>query len=825
MDYPGKVITKNQVTPTQTSATGVWTLDDAAAATRNNNWPVALVPNPISKSLRFNSADSAYLNRTPSVAGNLRTWTWSGWVKRSALGGAVVRLFNANDSGSPFLQTSLRFDTDQLRFYNDANSTADVKSSAVYRDASAWYHIVCAIDTTQATSSNRVKLYVNGSQVTALATATYPNQNTDMYVNAARAHQIGSSVTPSQFFDGYLTEINFVDGQALTPSSFGMTNPQTGQWIPLKYSGTYGTNGFYLNFKDATSTTTLGYDYSGNANNWTTNNFSVTAGAGNDSLTDVPTPWVAYNTTGDVGGVVRGNYATLNPLIATATLSNGNLDFSQGNTKTAASMGVTSGKWYCEATCNTTANRLFAVGVAKVGDNSAFNLFASGVGYYADDGSKYVDGTNSAYGATYTAGDTIGIALNMDAGTVTFYKNNTSQGSISLPTSSQGYYPLAIQAGSSSTSATWTTNFGQRPFAYTPPTGFRSLCTTNLPATAIGFGLTNQAGKYFNPVLYTGNGGTQTVSGVGFQPDLTWVKDRSAANSNWLNDAVRGAGLSLSSNTGEEEKSYAAYFTAFNSDGFALAGGTGGFNANGDAYVAWNWNAGGSNVTNTSGSITSTVRASTTSGFSVVTYTGNGSAGATFGHGLGVAPSMVIVKNRGAVTDWLIYHTSLGATKSIAFDTAAAITSSTRWNDTAPSSTLITLGTSSGVNGSTNTYVAYCFAAVPGYSAFGSYTGNGSADGPFVFCGFRPRYIMRKRTDSTGSWIAQDSARPGYNATTPYTSVLYPNASDAELSYNEIDILSNGFKIRATDTFGNASGGTYIYAAFAESPFQFANAR
>jgi hypothetical protein len=786
---------------------------------------VALVPNPISKSLRFNSADSAYLNRTPSVAGNLRTWTWSGWVKRSALGGAVVRLFNANDSGSPFLQTSLRFDTDQLRFYNDANSTADVKSSAVYRDASAWYHIVCAIDTTQATSSNRVKLYVNGSQVTALATATYPNQNTDMYVNAARAHQIGSSVTPSQFFDGYLTEINFVDGQALTPSSFGMTNPQTGQWIPLKYSGTYGTNGFYLNFKDATSTTTLGYDYSGNANNWTTNNFSVTAGAGNDSLTDVPTPWVAYNTTGDVGGVVRGNYATLNPLIATATLSNGNLDFSQGNTKTAASMGVTSGKWYCEATCNTTANRLFAVGVAKVGDNSAFNLFASGVGYYADDGSKYVDGTNSAYGATYTAGDTIGIALNMDAGTVTFYKNNTSQGSISLPTSSQGYYPLAIQAGSSSTSATWTTNFGQRPFAYTPPTGFRSLCTTNLPATAIGFGLTNQAGKYFNPVLYTGNGGTQTVSGVGFQPDLTWVKDRSAANSNWLNDAVRGAGLSLSSNTGEEEKSYAAYFTAFNSDGFALAGGTGGFNANGDAYVAWNWNAGGSNVTNTSGSITSTVRASTTSGFSVVTYTGNGSAGATFGHGLGVAPSMVIVKNRGAVTDWLIYHTSLGATKSIAFDTAAAITSSTRWNDTAPSSTLITLGTSSGVNGSTNTYVAYCFAAVPGYSAFGSYTGNGSADGPFVFCGFRPRYIMRKRTDSTGSWIAQDSARPGYNATTPYTSVLYPNASDAELSYNEIDILSNGFKIRATDTFGNASGGTYIYAAFAESPFQFANAR
>jgi hypothetical protein len=611
-----------------------------------------------------------------------------------------------------------------------------------------------------------------------------------------------------------------------------MTNPQTGQWIPLKYSGTYGTNGFYLNFKDATSTTTLGYDYSGNANNWTTNNFSVTAGAGNDSLTDVPTPWFAYNTTGDVGGVFRGNYCTLNPLISTATLSNGNLDFSQGNTKTAASMGVISGKWYSEATCNTTANRLFAVGVAKVGDNSAFNLFASGVGYYADDGSKYVDGTNSAYGATYTAGDIIGIALNMDAGTVTFYKNNTSQGSISLPASSQGYYLLAIQAGSGSTSATWTANFGQRPFAYTPPTGFRSLCTTNLPATAIGFGLTNQGDDYFNAVLYTGNGSTQSITSVGFQPDWTWIKIRNAAGSHALADAVRGSTIQLASNNTDTEITRADTITSFASNGFNLGANTTGYsvNINSQSYVAWNWKAGGTGVTNTAGTITSTVSANTTAGFSIVTYTGNGSSSATVGHGLGVAPDMVIVKARNNGSDWEVFHKSLSASNGIRLNTTAAqfAASSVAGGiiSTSPTSTTFgfTAGTSNvnNVNENGVTWVAYCFDAVPGYSAFGSYTGNGSTDGPFVYTGFRPRYVMIKGSSfSGGNWLIWDTVRATYNAATP---VLFANLSNAEDTAPDVDILSNGFKLRTTSN-RNTNGETYIYACFAESPFQFANAR
>jgi hypothetical protein len=821
MDYPGKVITKNQVTPTQTSATGVWTLDDQAAAIKNNNWPVALVPNPISKSLRFNSADSAYLNRTPSVAGNLRTWTWSGWVKRSALGGAVVRLFNANDSGSPFLQTSLRFDTDQLRFYNDANSTADVKSSAVYRDASAWYHIVCAIDTTQATSSNRVKLYVNGSQVTALATATYPNQNTDMYVNAARAHQIGSSVTPSQFFDGYLTEINFVDGQALTPSSFGMTNPQTGQWIPLKYSGTYGTNGFYLNFKDATSTTTLGYDYSGNANNWTTNNFSVTAGVNNDSFTDVPTPWIAYNTV-DSGGVVRGNYCTLNPLVtrgASTTFSNGNLTY----TNTAGSADQ-----YAFEGWSTITSQYYECTATTVAASSQYIYAGDNAGYYCSNGQIYINGSLATTVATYTSGDVLGFAVTV-GGVIRFYKNGTL-----VYTSSGIAAGTPLCNGFSST--VWNFNFGQRSFNSTPPAGYKSLCTTNLPATTIGFGLTNQGNNYFDATLYTGNNSTpRSITGLNFQPDWVWIKDRSSAYNHTLWDAVRGVGSNkgLSSNSTDPEGlgvalgSTAAngYVSALNSNGFEVTSGSSTnvyVNTSPDNYVSWNWKAGGTGVTNTSGTITSTVSANTTSGFSIATLTAQSSGTGTFGHGLGVAPSMVIVKQRASAGTWVVYHTSIGNGSYLILNTAAAsVAAASYWNSTSPSSTVVTLGTAWATAGS---LVAYCFAPVAGYSAFGSYTGNGSADGPFVYLGFRPRYLLIKiSSGGTGVWYIWDSSRDPYNFV---CHELYANTSAAEyVNTPECDFVSNGFKMRSTFTDQNGSGNTYIYAAFAESPFQFSNAR
>jgi hypothetical protein len=326
---------------------------------------------------------------------------------------------------------------------------------------------------------------------------------------------------------------------------------------------------------------------------------------------------------------------------------------------------------------------------------------------------------------------------------------------------------------------------------------------------------------YFQAGLYTGNGSTQTITGLRFQPDFVWIKGRSASSSHRLIDAVRGSNKVLFSNTTDSEFTDNTQITSFNSDGFSL-GSQNGVNASGETYVYWAWKANGAGVSNTDGTITSTVSANTDSGFSIVTYTGTG-ANATVGHGLGVAPSMVIIKNRTAGGSWLTYHASIGNTGAVFLNlTNATITSSTYFNNTSPTSTVFSVGDATAGNGSGNSIVAYCFAPVAGYSAFGSYTGNGSADGPFVFTGFRPAYLLIKRTSNTQNWLVFDTARGTYNINTP---LLYPNLSNAEDPNTMLDILSNGFKWRTSALGGNDSGDTFIYAAFAESPFAYSLAR
>jgi hypothetical protein len=377
----------------------------------------------------------------------------------------------------------------------------------------------------------------------------------------------------------------------------------------------------------------------------------------------------------------------------------------------------------------------------------------------------------------------------------------------------------------------YTINLGQRPFAYTAPSGFKALCTQNLPTPTIGATTATQAGKFFNPVLYTGAGGTQSVTGVGFQPDWVWIKSRSNAQPHILTDAVRGVGKMLESDSTAAEVTNAAYgyLTTFGSDGFAVTAGSSGAdwtNFSGTTYASWNWKANGAGSSNTSGSITSTVSANTTSGFSVVTYTGNATSGATVGHGLGVAPSMIILKIRSTTGNWPVYHVSTGNTKAMYLDltlgTGGDFTGA--WNNTTPTSTVFTLGNSTETNASSGTFVAYCFAEVAGYSKFGSYTGNGSADGPFVFTGHRPAFIMIKRTDTYDDWHIFDSKRIAYNVR---NQPLYPNGAYAEsATYDYLDIVSNGFKLRY-NAFNilNASGGTYIYMAFAEAPLKYSLAR
>ena len=331
--------------------------------------------------------------------------------------------------------------------------------------------------------------------------------------------------------------------------------------------------------------------------------------------------------------------------------------------------------------------------------------------------------------------------------------------------------------------------------------------------------------------LYTGTGAGLTISnavnGISFQPDLVWIKVRTTTYNHNLYDSLRGTSMLASNLTLAENPSGSpGDLTTYNAGGFSIQQ-TGNYELShsGDTYVAWQWNAGGSTVTNTDGSISAQVRANPTAGFSVVTYTGTG-ANATVGHGLGVAPSMIIVKERSAAGDsWYVYHVSLGATNNIFLDsTAASSASATAWNNTAPTSTVFSLGTSVGVNQSTQTYVAYCFAAVAGYSAFGSYTGNGSADGPFVYLGFRPRFVLIKMSSGVAFWRIHDTSRNPYNVA---DLSLYPNANYADTTaVSEYwDILSNGFKLRTSDSEQNTNGATYIYAAFAENPFKYANAR
>ena len=432
--------------------------------------------------------------------------------------------------------------------------------------------------------------------------------------------------------------------------------------------------------------------------------------------------------------------------------------------------------------------------------------------------------TGGNAGFSFSVGDVIGVALNADAGNVTFYQNNSVLGSsypFSINNAGNGTYYFITGLGDGAATTLYL-NFGQQGFKYTPPTGYKALNTYNLPTPTIANGA-----QYMAATLWTANGGVQTINngtnttiGTTFQPDLVWNKSRSNAYNHNLNDSVRGPQYFLYSNLTNSEVTDVNYITSFNSNGWSIGSSN---YANGVTMVGWQWKGGGTGVSNTNGSITSTVSANTTAGFSVVTYTGTG-ANATVGHGLGVALNFIILKSRNNADHWYAYHSSIGNTGAVFPDlTNATITNSGYWNNTSPTSSVFSIGTIP--SQSTWTYVAYCWAAVAGYSAFGSYTGNGSTDGAFVYTGFRPRWIMVKQTtaSSTTNWWIYDSSRDIYNVA---GDELAANTSNAESSGNtDLDLLSNGFKFRSSTGGLNGSGGTYIYAAFAETPFSFSRAR
>jgi hypothetical protein len=781
----------------------------------------------VSKSLRFRSSASASLSRTPASAGNQQKWTWSGWIKRGSLGSTQSffgNFFAANNNS----QFYVMFDANNCLSVG-LYTAVILTTTAIYRDPSAWYHVVILFDSTQTTASNRLRLFVNGSEILSFSTDSRSTitLSGNYSINAAQATYIGYNNVAGYYFDGYLAEVNFVDGSPLTSSSFGAYDTN-GIWQPAAYTGSYGNNGFYLKFTDvgATSGSNTGYgkDFAG-TNYWTTNNFGTTSNLTTyDSMLDSPT-----NATGDIG-----NYAVVNPIAHPTTFiapTDGNL--SQNCNTSAWTLCVAtlqipngSGLWQWELVQTGTANGANAFGVAlstvqaNVTGDPGSRAGCSGVN---NSSGAFINGATSGSITYPTVGNTVTCLY--DATNLTFqvFSNGTSQGTITgLPA---GDVQPFVAASSSNGSPTFVLNFGQRPFAYDK--GGKALNTQNLTTPTI----TNGA-QYMAATTYIGAGSTQAITnggnnnaGTTFQPDFVWIKNRGAAWNNNLYDVIRGTGKALFSDLTDAEatNSIYGYLSAFSASGFsATAGTTSGnlTNQSSSTYVAWQWKAGGTGVTNTSGSITSTVSANTSAGFSITQFTASGS-NATIGHGLGVAPSMVIVKDAASAGNWAVWHSGLTSGSYYLFmNTTAAQANTSAIFTAAPTSTVVSIGTWH----TADRQIMYCFAPVAGYSAFGSYTGNGSADGVFVYTGMRPRYLFMKRTDSAGtSWWQVDSSCNPYNVT---SGGLTLNTSDAESSGNTwCDFLSNGFKIRTSSVGVNASGGTYIYAAFAENPFKISRAR
>ena len=548
----------------------------------------------VERSLRFNSNDASMLQRTLSSNGNRRTFTWSGWVKRSkpdsSSGEALFASTTEVSSGNSNTYLTFYQDKIYINSYNYPSGSAySFTTTQVFRDPSAWYHIVWAVDTTQSTSSNRIKLYVNGEQVTSFSTETYPSQNYEGLINSSSYKMTMGRAFPSLSnnspLNGYMAEINFIDGQQYDTSYFGETNVITGQWNPKKYVGSYGTNGFYLNFSDnsGTSATTLGKDSSGNGNNFTPNNFSVSAGVGDDSLEDTPT----------------NNFCTLNPLktLGTYTLSNGNLTVSgSARFDSVGTFAVSSGKWFWEIT-NTDVGIAYN-GILNINQfRTAPGAIGSGGVYthYVYDGTKYRDANPSgasAYGASYTDGDIVGVALNLDDNEITFYKNGTSQGAITIPNDLYTAYLY-----SDSGSYNYSINFGQRAFSYTAPTGYKALNSANLPEPTIKL-----PNKHFDTLLWTGDGNyPRVITGLQFQPDWHWTKTRNQSYGHGMYDSVRGTGsskaLRVDDNGIEGDASIAPYIdlSSFNSNGITYADPSDAIdigNGNGYTIVGWNWNAG-----------------------------------------------------------------------------------------------------------------------------------------------------------------------------------------------------------------------------------------
>lgn len=768
----------------------------------------------VSKSIIFNDNDTAYLewNSYSGTPTSGTDCTFSFWAKRGNLGSTQCIIFGGDASGSTW--EIIRFESGDTFRVGQASSAYDLITTRTFKDTTQWYNFVVAFDTDNSTAADRIKIYVNGVRIedSELSTSTDPSLGYVTNFNTGGTGEvidIGFQGGGSNYFDGYLAQVVFIDGQALTPSSFGQTDTSTNRWIPKDVSGlTFGTNGYYLDMAIAPGTGNgPGNDVSGN-----NNDFAVTNLVAGDQSNDTPS----------------NNHATLDSAdiigSATPTLSEGNLTYSgvDNGGRYVSGFPLTSGKWYWEIDVATTGTAFYPgfftpAGVAFASttpwnNNAGSFLIAPTAGHWLGTNGSGTTNVTSNYTAFISNGDRMFFAYDAD-NKYAYIGEVGSGGSGSTLT----YYTLG---GTASADPTNDSGFGAAPF------GLNLTGEDTFYFGAVSGGTSVVANFLFDSTKWNGTPPTGYKALTQDNKDDTddkitawaWIKNRDSTDSHILVDRVRGVNKVMHTDVTDAETTEVNTIQRFLQRGVQI-GNDVQVNTVNESYVLWQWLVGTSastgSTTSPAGTIASTSIAADADHFSIVTFTGNQTSGATFGHGLGGAPEMVIVKERDpGGNNWMVGHDAVGWTKYLAWDTdAAAVTSSARWNDTEPSSTLVTLGNDTGINATGATYLAYCFRSVAGVCKVGSFIGNGSADGPYISTGFKPAWIMIKKIAAQASWAIYDSKRDPINAS---DEMLIAETNAAVNTGNNFDILSDGFKVRGTSGAYNTNGSEYLYLAMAE---------
>tara|TARA_R100000773_G_scaffold1452_1_gene2135 strand:+ start:191 stop:2740 length:2550 start_codon:yes stop_codon:yes gene_type:complete len=820
-------------------------------------------------------ASNHYMTETPSSAGNRKQFTFSWWMKKHFATGYSV-LYSTAVSGS-------NNNTTLFHLYAD-NSNGRISAGGVdfagytvgyQRDTTNWYHCVVVVDTDQSSNDDRIKIYINGIKNSAMS-GTCPQSN--LAVNSTQTYHIGRRrINNDRYANLYLADFHLVDGTAISDTS--RTNDSSGEteyvidefgefnkgvWIPKAYSGSYGTNGFRLEFKgDGTATssgtvstpTNIGDDSSGN-----NHHHAVSSFVDNDSnIADSP----------------ENNFCTLNSLSAgdVNDMSKGNMQYadnrSAGTGQAKGTHLLESGKWYWEVHYDYDPGASNMIGIVAPetitsahtaqDPNSGFGTYFAwderGLYYQATDGSH----SSTSGNTSYAAGDIISFALDIDAGKLFMRKNDGSFEDSGDPVN--GTNPsFTFTAGLPMTplvtnyrSSRHIFNFGQNPsfsddasittgtqtdsggvglFKYAPPTDYLAVCSKNFSDLTISPTSATQATDHFNTKLYTGNGGTLNVTGVGFKPDWVIIKGRDFVSNTRHSNSSSGEGKGLKMNdTTAESSSDTYYVTAFGVDGFSLNSGAGDVNQNTNTFVSHNWKAnGGSLSTNDAsstgvGTIDSQIQANTTAGFSIVTWTGTDTAG-TVAHGLGAKPDAIFVFNRDDISEKpSTFPNIIGATNYLyVHATNANAAYSGFFNDTNPTSTVFSVGTDNRTNGNGDNLLAFCFTNIEGYSRIGKYEMNYSSDGTFVYVGFRPAFLMTKPIDQAGSWSIYDSTRDPFNDSDANMIQWDGITAESGFAASAVDFTSGGFKLRqSSDGYSNIASNTAIFMAFAKHPFKFSN--